>query len=61
VARGQITMPDLVVAVPVLDAAGEVTAAISVVVEAESARPRELAAVLKQASRAITRALSPRH
>jgi DNA-binding IclR family transcriptional regulator len=60
VARGQITMPDLVVAVPVLDPAGDVTAAISVVVETEGARPRELAAVLKQASRAITRALSPR-
>jgi DNA-binding IclR family transcriptional regulator len=44
----------------VLDPAGEVTAAISVVVETEEARPRELAAVLKQASRAITRALAPR-
>ena len=60
VARGQITMPDMVVAVPVLDPAGDVTAALSVVVKTEGARPRELAAVLKQASRAITRALSPR-
>jgi DNA-binding IclR family transcriptional regulator len=61
VARGQITLPDMVVAVPVRDPAGEVTAALSVVVETEGARPRELAAVLKQASRAITRALDPRH
>ncbi|WP_246631629.1 IclR family transcriptional regulator [Pseudonocardia nigra] len=60
VARGQITVPDLVVAVPVLDAAREVTAAISVVVEAEKARPRELAGVLTQASRAISRTLGPR-
>jgi DNA-binding IclR family transcriptional regulator len=60
VARGQITMPDLVVAVPVLDPAGHVAAAVSVVVEAEGARPRELAAVLIQASRAISRTLGPR-
>jgi len=60
VARGQITMPDLVVAVPVLDAAGQVAAAVSVVVEATEARTRELAGVLTQASRAITRTLGPR-
>ena len=58
VARGQITLPNLAVAVPVHRADGEVAAAISVVVEAERARPRELAAALRQVSRAITRALS---
>jgi DNA-binding IclR family transcriptional regulator len=60
VAWGQITLPDMVVAVPVLDATGGVTAAISVVIEAEKARPRELAGALAQASRAISRALGPR-
>ncbi|MGP4018931.1 IclR family transcriptional regulator [Saccharopolyspora sp. 5N708] len=59
VARGQITLPDLVVAVPVLGPDGEITAAISVVVETEDARPRELAALLTQASRSISRALRP--
>jgi DNA-binding IclR family transcriptional regulator len=57
VARGQITLPNLAVAVPVHRGDGEVTAAISVVVEAERARPRELAAALTQVSRAITRSL----
>jgi DNA-binding IclR family transcriptional regulator len=60
VARGQITLPDLVVAVPVHGPDGEAIAAISVVVEAERARPRELAAALKQVARAITRSLSAR-
>jgi DNA-binding IclR family transcriptional regulator len=58
VARGQITMPDLVVAVPVHGRRGEVAAAISVVVEAETARPHALAAVLTEASRAITASLA---
>ncbi len=60
VARGQITLPDMVVAVPVRDPAGRVTAAISVVVATDRARPRELAGVLTQASRAISRTLGPR-
>lgn len=60
VARGQITLPDLVVAVPVRDPAGRVTAAVSVVVATDRARPRELAGVLTQASRAISRTLGPR-
>ncbi|MEQ3549560.1 IclR family transcriptional regulator [Pseudonocardia nematodicida] len=60
VARGQITTPDLAVAVPVTDAAGRVAAAISVVVATDRARPRELAGVLTQASRAISRTLGPR-
>lgn len=60
VARGQITVPDLVVAVPVLDTGGRVAAAVSVVVEATDARTRELAGVLTQASRAISRTLGPR-
>jgi DNA-binding IclR family transcriptional regulator len=59
VARGRITMPDLVVAVPVYDQFGGVAAAISVVVEAERARPRVLANMLTAASGAITRVLAP--
>jgi DNA-binding IclR family transcriptional regulator len=59
VARGQITLPDLVVAVPVYDQFGGVAAAISVVVEAERAQPRALAAMLLGAASAITRMLAP--
>jgi DNA-binding IclR family transcriptional regulator len=59
VARGQITLPDVVVAVPVYDQLGGVAAAISVVVEAERARPRVLASMLADASSAITRRLAP--
>ncbi|MFC7340434.1 IclR family transcriptional regulator [Saccharopolyspora griseoalba] len=59
VARGQITLPDVVVAVPVHNPRGEVIAALSVVVAAEDARPRELTALLTQASRSISRALDP--
>lgn len=59
VARGQITLPDMVVAVPVHSPRGEVIAAISVVVETADAHPRELTALLTQASRAISRALDP--
>jgi DNA-binding IclR family transcriptional regulator len=58
VARGQITVPDIVVAVPVLGPRGEVAAAISVVVEADDARPRELAAVLTEAARSISASLT---
>jgi DNA-binding IclR family transcriptional regulator len=58
VARGQITLPNLAVAVPVHGGDGGVAAAVSVVVEADGARPRELAAALKQVSRAITRSLT---
>lgn len=58
VARGQITLPDLVVAVPVPGPDGEVAAAISIVVATETARPRQLTALLTQASRAIARALA---
>jgi DNA-binding IclR family transcriptional regulator len=59
VARGRITLPDLVVAVPVYDQFGEVAAAISVVVEAERAKPLALANMLTVASGAITRGLAP--
>jgi DNA-binding IclR family transcriptional regulator len=57
VARGQITLPDLVVAAPVHDQAGAVAAAVSVVVEAQGAQPKHLAAMLTEASAAITRRL----
>ncbi|WP_199432644.1 IclR family transcriptional regulator [Qaidamihabitans albus] len=57
VAHGQITLPNTVVAVPVLAISGEVTAAISVVVESERARPRELEIALREVSRAISRSL----
>jgi DNA-binding IclR family transcriptional regulator len=60
VAWGQITVPDMVVAVPVYDQFGEVAAAISVVVETERAQPRVLANMLMAASKAITRGLAPR-
>ena len=59
VARGQITLPDVVVAVPVYDQLGGVAAAISVVVETERAQPRVLANMLADASSAITRRLAP--
>jgi DNA-binding IclR family transcriptional regulator len=59
VARGRITLPDVVVAVPVYDQLGGVAAAISVVVEAERAQPLVLANMLTGASTAITRRLAP--
>jgi len=59
VARGQITLPDLVVAVPVYDQFGGVAAAISVVVEADRAQPQVLAGMLLSASSGITRMLAP--
>ncbi|MGH8868200.1 MAG: IclR family transcriptional regulator [Actinomycetes bacterium] len=57
IARGQITLPDLVVAAPVYDQSGAMAAAISVVVEAYGARPTFLATMLVEASAAITRRL----
>jgi DNA-binding IclR family transcriptional regulator len=59
VARGRITLPDLVVAVPVYDQFGAVAAAISVVVETERARPQMLANMLTVASTGITHRLAP--
>jgi DNA-binding IclR family transcriptional regulator len=59
VARGQITLPDMVVAVPVYDQFGGVAAALSVVVETERAQPQALASMLLGASSAITRMLAP--
>jgi DNA-binding IclR family transcriptional regulator len=59
VARGRITLPDLVVAVPVYDQFGAVAAAISVVVETERAKPQMLANMLTVASTAITHRLAP--
>jgi DNA-binding IclR family transcriptional regulator len=58
VARGQITLPDLAVAVPVFGPDGEVTAAISIVVATQTARPGQLAALLTRTSRSISRALA---
>lgn len=58
VATGQITLPDVVVAVPVRDPAGDVVAGISVVVETARARPRVLAGMLAAASAEITRRLA---
>jgi DNA-binding IclR family transcriptional regulator len=59
VARGRITLPDVVVAVPVYDQLGGVAAAISVVVETERCQPQVLANMLTGASSAITRRLAP--
>jgi DNA-binding IclR family transcriptional regulator len=58
VAVGQITLPDLVVAVPVHDPFGGLAAALSVVVEAARARPQALARMLTDASLEITRRLA---
>jgi DNA-binding IclR family transcriptional regulator len=58
VAVGQITLPDVVVAAPVRDPCGNVTAAVSVVVETARARPRVLAGMLADASAEITRRMA---
>jgi DNA-binding IclR family transcriptional regulator len=58
VAVGQITLPDLVVAVPVYDPFGDLAAAISVVVEAARAKPQVLVSMLVDASGEITRRLA---
>jgi DNA-binding IclR family transcriptional regulator len=58
VAVGQITLPDLVVAVPVDDPFGDLAAAISVVVEAARAKPQVLVSMLAEASGEITRRLA---
>lgn len=58
VALGQITVSDLVVAVPVHDPLGGLVAAVSVVVEATRAKPRALASLLGDASAEITRRLA---
>ncbi|MGB6456185.1 MAG: IclR family transcriptional regulator [Streptosporangiaceae bacterium] len=58
VAVGQITLPDLVVAVPVHDPFGDLAAAISVVVEAARAKPQVLVSMLGDASAEITRRLA---
>lgn len=60
VAHDQITMDAVAVAVPVCRPQGGVIAAISVVVGTAQAEPRELAAILTCASRAISRALNTR-
>lgn len=58
VAVGQITLPDLVVAVPVHDPFGGLAAAISVVVESAGAKPQVLAKMLSSTSAEITRRLA---
>lgn len=58
VATGQITLPDIVVAVPVRDPAGDVIAAVSVVLETARARPRVLAGLLERAAAEITRRMA---
>jgi DNA-binding IclR family transcriptional regulator len=58
IAVGQITLPDVVVAVPVYDPFGDLAAAISVVVEAARAKPQVLVSMLADASSEITRRLA---
>jgi DNA-binding IclR family transcriptional regulator len=58
VAVGQITLADMVVAVPVHDPFGGLAAAISVVVESARAKPQVLARMLTDASGEITRRLA---
>lgn len=58
IAIGQITAPDMAVAVPVYDPFGCLSAALSVVVEAARAKPQALASLLTEASAEITRRLA---
>jgi DNA-binding IclR family transcriptional regulator len=58
IAHGQISLHHTAVAVPVRDRMGTVGAAISVVVESDCARPRQLGGILQQASERITSAMS---
>ena len=58
IAVGQITLPDVVVAVPVYDPFGDLAAAISVVVEAARAKPQVLVSMLRDASAEISRRLA---
>jgi DNA-binding IclR family transcriptional regulator len=57
VAVGTITQQDVVVAVPIYDPFGCLSAALSVVVEAARAKPQALASLLTEASGEITRRL----
>lgn len=54
----QVTMDALSVAAPVRDANGDVVAALSVVVQAEGARPHTLAPAVRTAAAAISRTLA---
>lgn len=58
VARGQITVENLVVAVPVLGPEGAVTAAMSVVIPAARAKPVQLARLLARTSQSLSRRLA---
>jgi DNA-binding IclR family transcriptional regulator len=60
VARGQITVENLVVAVPVLGADGEVVAAMSVVQQTARAQPMQLARILGTTSRSLSKRLTGR-
>jgi DNA-binding IclR family transcriptional regulator len=58
VSDGQVTVDALSVAAPILGPGGNVVAAVSLVVRADSAQPTALAPLVKASARGITRALS---
>jgi DNA-binding IclR family transcriptional regulator len=62
VSDGQVTVDALSVAAPILGLAGDVVAAVSLVVRADGAQPSALAPLVKAAARGITRSLAmPSH
>ncbi|MFD2419870.1 IclR family transcriptional regulator [Amycolatopsis pigmentata] len=60
VARGQITVENLVVAVPVLGPDGDVIAAMSVVIQTARAKPMQLARILARTSQSLSGRLAAR-
>ncbi|MEU3273725.1 IclR family transcriptional regulator [Saccharomonospora sp. NPDC006951] len=59
VSDGQVTLDALSVAAPIRGAGGEVVAAVSLVVRADTAEPITLAPVVQAAARGISRMLAP--
>ncbi|ASR38897.1 IclR family transcriptional regulator [Prauserella marina] len=59
VSDGQVTLDALSVAAPIRGAGGEVVAAVSLVVRADTAEPIALAPVVQAAARGISRMLTP--
>jgi DNA-binding IclR family transcriptional regulator len=57
VSNGQVTLDSLSVAAPIRDSAGDVVAALSLVVHAETAEPQRLGPPVVAAARGISRAL----
>ena len=60
VSDGQVTLDALSVAAPVFDGAGVVVAALSIVVNSETANPATLAPVVRAAALGVSRSLKRR-